>query len=91
MVQIIDYGSGNTYAIQNAYLDLNIEATIVSKPEELNEHKNIILPGVGEFDSTVRLLKERDFWDPLDFLITEKKNTHFRSMCWNANNGTFLR
>ncbi len=73
MIQILDYGSGNIFAINNAFNDLNLPCNIVNDPEKIDQNSKIILPGVGNFDETALLLKSRKFWDKLDYLVTEKR------------------
>ncbi len=73
MIGIIDYGSGNVKAIANIYKSLN-QSYIVSKdPAELKKMSHLILPGVGAFDQTMRLLNSSGLRVVLDDLVLIKK------------------
>jgi len=50
-VAIIDYGIGNLFSIRCALRKTGLDATIVSKPQDLDEYDGIVLPGVGNFKS----------------------------------------
>ena len=56
MIKILDYGMGNCGSIMNMMRYLGAEAIIVDKPEDLEDSKAIILPGVGSFDHGVKSL-----------------------------------
>jgi len=61
MIQIIDYGMGNSGSIGNMLLKLGGDFAIATTPEQLDGASLIILPGVGAFDNGVNKLKERGF------------------------------
>lgn len=61
MIQIIDYGMGNSGSISNMLLKLGGNFAIATTPEQLDGASLIILPGVGAFDNGVNRLKERGF------------------------------
>lgn len=61
MIQIIDYGMGNSGSIGNMLLKLGGDFSIATTPEQLDGASLIILPGVGAFDNGVNKLKERGF------------------------------
>lgn len=73
MITIIDYGSGNIYAIANIYKRLNIPFEITNDLQHLKNAKKLILPGVGDFDETMILLKESGIKDVLDEVVLIKK------------------
>ncbi len=56
MIGIVNYGLGNVQAIANIYRQLNIDAVVASKPEELKRADRAILPGVGAFDWAINRL-----------------------------------
>jgi glutamine amidotransferase len=74
MIGIINYGSGNVQAIANIYNRTNIIYKIIHKPEELNDVDKLILPGVGAFDETMRVLNSSGLKEKLDeeVLINKK-------------------
>ena len=73
MIGIIDYGSGNVSAIANIYKRLNIDYFVTNQPDKLIEATHLILPGVGAFDQTMRLLIDSGLRDSLDDLVLVKK------------------
>ena len=73
MVGLINYGSGNIYAIANIYKRLNIPHFLSNKPDELIKANKLILPGVGAFDETMALLNNLGLKDFLDELVLHKK------------------
>lgn len=72
MIAIINYGSGNVSAISNIYKKLNIPYYLASKPEELEIAKKLILPGVGAFDPTMKLLNDSGLTETLNRLVLEQ-------------------
>lgn len=73
MVGIVNYGSGNVYAVSNIYKRLNIEHTISDNPETLEKASHLILPGVGAFDETMRILYETGLKAFLDDMVLVRK------------------
>lgn len=73
MIGIINYGSGNIYAIGNIYDRLRIPYKIVSSVNELNDVTRLFLPGVGAFDETMRILNDSGFREALDRLVLQEK------------------
>jgi glutamine amidotransferase len=73
MIGIVDYGSGNIQAIKNIYKKLNVECEFISDPSQLQKVDKIILPGVGAFDESMRLLNESGMRETLDFMVLELK------------------
>ncbi len=69
MIGIVAYGLGNVQAIANIYKRLNLEARLVSAPEELRAADRIILPGVGAFDSAMEALARSGLYETLDELV----------------------
>lgn len=57
MITLINYGSGNIYAIANIYKHLNIPFRLSNDPEEILQAQKLILPGVGDYDETMALLE----------------------------------
>tara|TARA_R110002074_G_C12542110_1_gene665789 strand:+ start:2932 stop:3555 length:624 start_codon:yes stop_codon:yes gene_type:complete len=73
MIGIVDYGSGNIYAIATIFKNLNIKHKIISSPEGLDEAEKLILPGVGAFDETMQQLIDSGLQEKLNYLVLEKK------------------
>jgi len=73
MIGLINYGSGNIFAIANIYKMLDIPFKMIDDPKELKSVDKLILPGVGAFDETMNLLNEKGLKDELDELVLVKK------------------
>ena len=66
-VSIISYGLGNLGSVVNMLKRIGAETRMVSTPEEILESDRILLPGIGSFDTGMRLLEEQN----LSSAITE--------------------
>jgi glutamine amidotransferase len=73
MIGILNYGSGNVQAIANIYNRTNFPYKIIRKPDELNDVDKLILPGVGAFDETMKVLNSSGLKEKLDEEVLVKK------------------
>ena len=73
MITIVDYGSGNIEAFINIYKRLNIPCEVASSPEQILTAKKLVLPGVGAFDETMRILKNSGMVEALNKQVLENK------------------
>jgi imidazole glycerol-phosphate synthase subunit HisH len=73
MITLINYGSGNIHAIANIYKRLNIPYILASEITTLKKAEKLILPGVGDFDETMKLFRKLGIKDTLDELVLVKK------------------
>ena len=73
MVVIVDYGLGNIKAFVNIYEQMNIPVKVARNPDELLQAKQIILPGVGAYDSALERLSESGLRDCLDDMVLKKE------------------
>ncbi len=64
-IGIIDYGMGNLGSVTNACRFLNLPATIVAAPDEMDACKALILPGVGAFGDCMAHLQDHGFVAPI--------------------------
>jgi glutamine amidotransferase len=70
---LIDYGSGNLRSAQKALLKVGAEVKVVSRPDELDGARAVVLPGVGAFDDCVNALKKQEMLQASrDFIQTGK-------------------
>ena len=75
MIAIIDYDGGNFKSIINILKRSNIEYVLTNKKKEILKCKNIILPGVSNFDYCIKKLKFLDLDQILyEAVIVKKKN-----------------
>lgn len=73
MIGIIDYGLGNINAISNIYNKLKIKNIIARSVDDLKKSEKLILPGVGAFDSAIKLLDKSNLMFELKKQIFENK------------------
>ena len=65
MIGIIDYGMGNLGSVTNAFRFLELDAKVVSRKQEMDDCRALILPGVGAFGDCMAHLVEHDFVDSI--------------------------
>lgn len=57
-VSIVSYGLGNLGSVVNMLKRVGTESRLVSTPEEILDSDRLLLPGIGAFDTGMRLLNE---------------------------------
>ena len=60
MIALIDYGSGNLRSVEKALMKVGANVHVVRRPEELENAKAVVLPGVGAFDDCVNALQKQE-------------------------------
>ena len=73
MIAIIDYNSGNLASVKKALNYLEAESIITSNPEEVLAADRVILPGVGSFGNSMKMLQEFKLVEPIKDCIKQKK------------------
>jgi len=73
MIVIVDYGLGNLGSIVNMLKKVGFRSEIIKDPKRLDDASQIILPGVGAFDSGMRHLEEFDWIGPLNQKVLVEK------------------
>ena len=73
MIGILDYGAGNVQAIANIYNRTNFQYKIIQDPEQLKNVDKLILPGVGDFDETIKVLDSSGLRNALNEEVLDKK------------------
>jgi glutamine amidotransferase len=58
-VSVIDYGLGNLGSVANMLKRVGTRSRRVSSPAEVAESESVLLPGIGAFDTGMRLLHEK--------------------------------
>ncbi|MEE9369041.1 MAG: imidazole glycerol phosphate synthase subunit HisH [Pontiella sp.] len=66
MIGIIDYGMGNLGSVTNAFRFLELDAKIITRKQELDSCRALLLPGVGAFGDCMNHLVEHDFVSPIE-------------------------
>jgi glutamine amidotransferase len=73
VIALIDYGSGNLRSAQKALLKVGADVRVVRKPDELNDARAVVLPGVGAFDDCVNALRKQELLEASrDFIKSGK-------------------
>jgi glutamine amidotransferase len=57
MIAIIDYGMGNLRSVQKGFEKMGVDASIAGKPEEVDQARGVVLPGVGAFADAMANLR----------------------------------
>ncbi len=73
MIGIINYGSGNIFAIATVHKRINVEYKIVESIADFIGCDKLILPGVGAFDETMQLIKKKNLFDSINEMVLIKK------------------
>jgi imidazole glycerol-phosphate synthase subunit HisH len=73
MITIIDYGLGNLGSIANMLKKLGFDSAIISNPRDLENASQIILPGVGAFDTGMKYLKDNHWLEELNKKVLIEK------------------
>ncbi|MCE5284375.1 MAG: imidazole glycerol phosphate synthase subunit HisH [Pelosinus sp.] len=58
MIAIIDYGMGNLYSVEKAFVSLGAEVLVTSDPKVIAGADKVVLPGVGAFGDCMENLKK---------------------------------
>jgi imidazole glycerol-phosphate synthase len=64
-VSLLDYGAGNVRSVRNAILANGYEIEDITSPDQIQNAKCIIFPGVGSYGSAMKVLKEEGYDKPL--------------------------
>jgi glutamine amidotransferase len=74
MIAILDYGIGNVNSIRNMLKKIGVDATLTNNVDEINDCEKIILPGIGNFDHCMKMIKQAEFYPYLnDWVLIDKK------------------
>lgn len=76
-VSIINYGMGNIGSVENAISTLNFKYETITNPNDLDNAKKIILPGVGSFKAGMQLLNQGGWTKKIKDNVINKKKTLF--------------
>ena len=73
MIGIIDYGMGNLGSVSNACRFLGLNAKIITRKEEMDSCRAVVLPGVGAFADCMGHLVEHDFVSAIEGWVSAGK------------------
>jgi len=72
LIGILDYGVGNVNAFLRTFYLNNVQAKVVTSPDDYESVSKLILPGVGAFDSAMMKLNNSGLRNKLDYLVMEQ-------------------
>jgi imidazole glycerol phosphate synthase glutamine amidotransferase subunit len=78
-VTLIDYGAGNVTSVERALQKLGAESLRANTPNQIDQARAIILPGVGHFSALIRALDEYGLRMPL--LSALERGVPFLGIC----------
>lgn len=64
-VSVVSYGLGNLGSVMNMLKRIGADPRIASTPEEVEASDRLLLPGIGAFDTGMRLLHEAGLTGPI--------------------------
>jgi glutamine amidotransferase len=76
MIAIVKYNAGNIRSVMNALNRMDVPHILTDNPEELRAADKVILPGVGEANTAMKYLREKN----LDQVIRDLKQP-FLGIC----------
>ena len=76
---ILDYGMGNVASLSNAIKKLGYTPELYSEKEEINSNI-LFLPGVGAFNSAMKIIKQKSY-DKLIYSFIEKNDNLLFGIC----------
>jgi len=79
MIAIIDYGMGNLFSVEKAFVKLGAEVVVTSSPEVILSADKVVLPGVGAFGDCMNNLTEYGLIDVIHETIA--RGTPFLGIC----------
>lgn len=72
-ISIVDYGLGNIFSVSRAFEHFGCQVNLVSHPDEIDDAKALVLPGVGAFANGMEGLQKRNLMDAIqDFAYQGK-------------------
>lgn len=79
MIAIIDYGMGNLFSVEKAFVKLGAEVVVTRSPEVILSADKVVLPGVGAFGDCMNNLIEYGLIDVIHEVID--RGTPFLGIC----------
>jgi len=79
MIAIIDYGMGNLYSVEKAFVKLGAEVVVTSEPEIIVAADKVVLPGVGAFGDCMENLTAHHMIEAIHEVAA--RGTPFLSIC----------
>lgn len=64
-VSVVSYGLGNLGSVLNMLRRIDADPRVATTPEEVRTSERLLLPGVGAFDTGMRLLRDARLLEPI--------------------------
>jgi imidazole glycerol-phosphate synthase len=65
MITLLDYGAGNVRSVVNAVEKLGERVAVAKTGQDILNAEKLVFPGVGNFGSMMRILRQKRFVEPL--------------------------
>lgn len=72
-VGIVDYGRGNIRSVENAFLAIGADVSLITTPDQLENITHLVVPGQGEFGDCAANLKKQSMFAPIQQWAAENK------------------
>ncbi len=72
-VGIVDYGRGNIRSVENAFLAIGANVSLITTPEALNNITHLVVPGQGEFGDCAANLQKQGMFEPIQQWAAQDK------------------
>lgn len=79
MITLLDYGAGNVRSVVNAVEKLGGTIRPVKKPADILDAEKLLFPGVGNYQSMIKILNEKKYIQPLQEYL--KADRPFLGIC----------
>lgn len=79
MIAIIDYGMGNLFSVEKAFVKLGAEVVVTSDPKVILKADKVVLPGVGAFGDCMKNLAEYGMIDVIHTVT--RRGMPFMGIC----------
>ncbi|MBU1342036.1 MAG: imidazole glycerol phosphate synthase subunit HisF [Proteobacteria bacterium] len=79
MITLLDYGAGNVRSVVNAVEKLGQTIKPVTRPSDILDAEKLLFPGVGNYESMIRILNEKNYILPLQEYL--KADRPFFGIC----------
>lgn len=73
MITLLDYGAGNVRSVINAIEGLGAPVKLVQNPEDILAAEKLVFPGVGNFESMMKILEGHGLSAPLRQYLQEDR------------------
>ena len=64
-IGVLDYGMGNLRSVCNAICEVGRDYALIRRAEEFDDAGHLIIPGVGNFRTAMKALRQKDLMRPI--------------------------